>query len=52
VLNYLALMGWTMPDERDQFGLDEFVEAFTLDRDLPGRAGVRRREADAGSTAR
>jgi glutamyl-tRNA synthetase len=32
VLNYLALMGWTMPDERELFGLDEFVEAFTLDR--------------------
>jgi glutamyl-tRNA synthetase len=31
LLNYLALMGWTMPDERDQFGLDEFVAAFCLD---------------------
>ena len=28
LLNYLALMGWAMPDERDQFGLDEFVGAF------------------------
>ncbi|HSL19780.1 MAG TPA: glutamate--tRNA ligase [Methylomirabilota bacterium] len=30
LLNYLALMGWAMPDERDQFGLDEFVAAFDL----------------------
>ncbi len=28
MLNYLALMGWTMPDERDQFSLSEFVEHF------------------------
>ena len=28
VLNYLALMGFAMPDERDQFTLAEFVEAF------------------------
>jgi glutamyl-tRNA synthetase len=30
LLNYLALMGWTMPDERDQFSLDEFVAEFRL----------------------
>jgi len=34
MLNYLALMGWSMPDERDMFTLDEFVAAFDL-------AGVR-----------
>jgi glutamyl-tRNA synthetase len=28
MLNYLALMGWSMPDERDMFTLGEFVEAF------------------------
>jgi glutamyl-tRNA synthetase len=32
MLNYLALMGWTMPDERDEFTLDEFVAAFDLER--------------------
>ncbi len=32
LLNYLALMGWTMPDERDEFSLHEFVEAFRLER--------------------
>jgi len=28
VCNYLALMGWTMPDEREEFSLAEFVAAF------------------------
>ncbi len=31
LLNYLALMGWTMPDERDQFTLAEFIGDFRLD---------------------
>jgi len=30
MLNYLALMGWTMPDEREVFTLDEFVTNFEL----------------------
>ncbi|MCS7181691.1 MAG: glutamate--tRNA ligase [Thermoanaerobaculum sp.] len=36
MLNYLALMGWTMPDGREEFSLDEFVEAFTLERIVLG----------------
>jgi glutamyl-tRNA synthetase len=32
MLNYLALMGWSMPDGRDVFDLDEFIENMTLDR--------------------
>ncbi|MGD8439309.1 MAG: glutamate--tRNA ligase [Holophagae bacterium] len=32
LLNYLALMGFAMPDERDEFTLEEFVDAFGLDR--------------------
>ena len=32
LLNYLGLMGWSMPDEREIFSLDEMVEAFDLDR--------------------
>ena len=32
LVNYLALMGWAMPDEREEFTLDEFIEAFTLER--------------------
>jgi glutamyl-tRNA synthetase len=31
LLNYLALMGWTMPDERDQFSLEEFVAELRLE---------------------
>src|SRR5512143_944030 len=32
MLNYLALMGWAMPDEREEFTLQEFIEAFSLER--------------------
>ena len=32
MLNYLALMGWAMPDEHEEFSLDEFVAHFTLER--------------------
>jgi glutamyl-tRNA synthetase len=32
VLNFLALMGFSMPDEREEFSLAEFVEAFDLER--------------------
>lgn len=30
--NFLALLGWSMPDEREIFSLDEMVKAFTFDR--------------------
>jgi len=36
MLNYLALMGWTMPDGREEFTLEQFVEALTLDRIVLG----------------
>jgi glutamyl-tRNA synthetase len=32
LLNYLGRMGWSMPDEREQFSLVEMVEAFNIDR--------------------
>ncbi len=32
VVNYLALMGWAMPDEHEEFSLEEFTEEFTLER--------------------
>jgi len=32
LLNYLALMGGVMPDEREEFTLEEFVAAFSLER--------------------
>jgi glutamyl-tRNA synthetase len=32
LVNYLALMGWAMPDEREEFTLEEFIGTFTLER--------------------
>ena len=32
MLNYLGRMGWSMPDEREKFSLDEMVEHFDLTR--------------------
>ncbi len=32
VLNYLGRMGWSMPDEREKFTLDEMIEHFNLNR--------------------
>jgi glutamyl-tRNA synthetase len=32
MVNYLALMGWAMPDEREEFSLEEFVAEFSLER--------------------
>jgi glutamyl-tRNA synthetase len=32
MLNYLALMGWAMPDEREEFTLEEFAGELALER--------------------
>ncbi len=32
LLNYLGLMGWSMPDEREVFSVDEMIAEFDLDR--------------------
>lgn len=32
MLNYLARMGWSMPDEREKFSLDEMIEHFDITR--------------------
>src|SRR5688500_15015083 len=32
MLNFLALMGFSMPDEREEFSLEEFVAAFSLEK--------------------
>ncbi|HVO10992.1 MAG TPA: glutamate--tRNA ligase [Vicinamibacteria bacterium] len=32
MLNFLALMGWSMPDEHEEFTLEEFIAEFTLER--------------------
>ena len=36
VLNYLARMGWSMPDEQEKFTLDEMLENFDITRVSPG----------------
>lgn len=35
VVNYLGLMGWSHPEEKEIFSLEEFSEAFTLERVQP-----------------
>jgi glutamyl-tRNA synthetase len=32
VLNYLGMMGWSMPDERELFSLQEMIDVFDVDR--------------------
>ena len=32
MINYLALQGWSMPDGRETFSLDDFISEFTFDR--------------------
>jgi glutamyl-tRNA synthetase len=32
ICNFLALLGWSMPDEREIFSLDEMIKEFTFDR--------------------
>lgn len=32
LMNYLALMGWSHPEGKDIFSLDEFIKLFTLER--------------------
>lgn len=32
MLNYLGMMGWTMPDGREKFSLDEMIANFNIDR--------------------
>ncbi|BDU49763.1 glutamate--tRNA ligase [Haliovirga abyssi] len=32
ILNFLALMGWGLGEEKEMFGLDEMIEKFTFDR--------------------
>ena len=38
LLNYLALLGWAIADDRDIFTMQEMVEAFTIDRVNPNPA--------------
>ena len=36
LLNYLGLMGWSMPDESEIFSLHQMIEAFDIDRITTG----------------
>lgn len=38
LLNYLALLGWSIAEDRDIFSLEEMVAAFTIDRVNPNPA--------------
>jgi glutamyl/glutaminyl-tRNA synthetase len=35
ILNYLALMGWSHPEEKEIFDKEEFIKVFTLERVSP-----------------
>ena len=47
LLNYLALLGWAIAEDRDIFTLEEMVEAFTIERvnPNPARFDVKKCEA-------
>jgi len=32
VVNYLALLGWSHPDEKEKMSIDELIESFTIER--------------------
>jgi glutamyl-tRNA synthetase len=54
VCNYLALLGWSIGDDREDFTLDEMVAAFTLERvnSNPARFDLRKLEAINGDKIR
>jgi glutamyl-tRNA synthetase len=54
LLNYLALLGWAIAEDRDVFGLDEMVEAFEINRvnPNPARFDIKKCEAINGSHMR
>ncbi|PKW19669.1 glutamate--tRNA ligase [Saccharopolyspora spinosa] len=47
LLNYLALLGWSISDDRDVFGLDEMVDAFDIGRVSANPARFDQKKADA-----
>lgn len=54
LLNYLALLGWAIADDRDVFTLEEMVEAFDIGRvqPNPARFDLKKAEAINGSHMR
>ena len=51
LLNYLALLGWSIADDRDIFSMDEMVEAFTIDRVNPNPARFDLKKCEAINAA-
>ena len=47
LLNYLALLGWAIADDRDIFSMDEMVEAFDIARVNPNPARFDLKKAEA-----
>jgi glutamyl-tRNA synthetase len=54
LLNYLALLGWAIAEDRDVFSLDEMVEAFEISRvnPNPARFDIKKCEAINGTHMR
>jgi glutamyl-tRNA synthetase len=51
LLNYLALLGWSIADDHDVFTLDEMVEAFEIGRVSSNPARFDQKKADAINSA-
>ena len=51
LLNYLALLGWAIADDRDIFTMEEMVEAFTIERVNPNPARFDLKKAEAINAA-
>ncbi|MBA8823188.1 glutamyl-tRNA synthetase [Saccharopolyspora lacisalsi] len=51
LLNYLALLGWAIAEDRDVFGMDEMVEAFDIGRVSANPARFDQKKADAINSA-
>jgi glutamyl-tRNA synthetase len=47
LLNYLALLGWAIAEDRDIFSMDEMVEAFRIERVNPNPARFDLKKAEA-----
>ncbi len=47
LLNYLALLGWAIAEDRDIFSMDEMVAAFDIDRVNPNPARFDLKKAEA-----
>jgi glutamyl-tRNA synthetase len=47
LLNYLALLGWAIADDRDIFSVEEMVKAFTIERVNPNPARFDLKKAEA-----